>query len=120
MEGLNLSLITEVQNILNFKVRGSKVLVKPSEADSPVTKGGIIIPDTIRNSDNALMACGEIISAGKDVTDLKPGDTVYFYKHNSEYIVRQGNDLYFIFPEFAMLAVYDTPPLKVDATGDIL
>jgi len=109
-------MLADVENILTFKMRGNRVLVKPSEKDIPKTQGGILLTDKTADS---MLASGSVISAGPQVPDLKAGDIVYFYKGNSEGLVRQGDDIFPWFADYNIVAILDTPPLQVDPSGEI-
>lgn len=103
MEGINLSLITEVADVNKVQFRGNKVLVRPSEQDAPKTSGGVIVPETSKIKEG-MLSQGTVVSVCKQVEDLKKGDTVFFYRQNSEGAIRTGTDVCFWFPEYALFA----------------
>ena len=104
-QGIDLSLIAEVQDIATFKVRGNRVLVKSDTEFAPKTNGGIWLPDSSRDkSRKSFLVTGTVVNTGSQVTDLKAGDVVYYYTANGTGAVRQGEDIYFIYPEYAMEA----------------
>jgi co-chaperonin GroES (HSP10) len=115
-KSLDIRAITEVANILTFRVRANRVLVKPADRDTPKTSGGILIPEATAER---MLAQGTVVRAGTQVQDLKAGDTVFFYRNTSEGAVRQGNDLYFWFQDYNIIADLDTPPLQVLPDGEI-
>jgi chaperonin GroES len=80
-----------------------RVLVLPDEAEQ-VTKGGIIIPDTVKEKPSR----GKVIAVGNGKKDeemvLKEGDIVYYGKysgtelnHNGiDYMILRQSDVYCI------------------------
>lgn len=118
MAGLNINFIAQVDNILEFQTRGNLLLIKPSPEDAPKTSGGILLPETSKDKEQ-MLARGEVIVVGSQVLGLTPGDTVFFFRGNSEGAVRQGNDIYFLFQDYAIKAVLNTPVVKVQADGEI-
>ncbi len=116
-QALDIKLVTEIENVLTFKVRGNRVLIKPSERDALKVQNGIIIPDSVAEG---MLSSGTVLSVGAQVADLKPGDTVFFFRQNNEPgSIRQGEDVYFWFADYNIIAVLDTPTLKVEPGGEI-
>ena len=114
---LNIKLVTEIENVLTFKVRCNRVLIKPSEKDGVRVQGGIIIPD---GAAEGMLSSGSVVCVGENVSTLKAGDIVYFFRQQNEPgAVRQGTDVYFWFADYNIIAVLDTPPLQVLPDGEI-
>lgn len=59
-----------------LKPLADRIVVEKVEAEKK-TSGGIIIPEQISEKP----AIGKVLSIGKDVKELKEGDTVYFGKY---------------------------------------
>ncbi len=82
---------------MNFRPLHDRVVVRRIEADTK-TKGGIIIPDTVKEKPQE----GEIIAAGPGVRDengkinpldVKAGDRVLFGKWSGTEVKIDGQDL---------------------------
>ncbi len=95
-----------------FRPLGDRVLVKRVEEEAK-TKGGIIIPDTVKEKPQE----GEIIAvgpggrddSGKRVEmDLKAGDRILFGKWSGSEVKIDGQDL-IIMKESDVLGVVDAP-----------
>ena len=54
---------------MNYKPKGHFVLVKPDEIDE-ITKGGLYIPDTVREQHGHAITRGELVAIGPSV-DIK-------------------------------------------------
>lgn len=63
-----------------------KVVVKLIREDK-VTKGGIILPDSVSKDPQAY---GEVISAGDDVSKIKVGDILLFAKFGGQDMMLDG------------------------------
>ncbi len=80
----------------NIKPLGARVLIERAEVKEK-TASGIIIPDSAKESQNR----GKVLAIGKDVEDVKVGDTVLYGKYNGteikendkEYIIINSEDL---------------------------
>jgi chaperonin GroES len=80
----------------NIKPLGARVLVEKAEVEEK-TASGIIIPDSAKESQNR----GKVLAIGKDVEDVKVGDTVLYGKYNGteikendkEYMIINSEDL---------------------------
>lgn len=80
----------------NIKPLGARVLVERAEVEEK-TASGIIIPDSAKESQNR----GKVLAIGKDVEDVKVGDTVLYGKYNGteikendkEYMIINSEDL---------------------------
>ncbi len=95
-----------------FRPLGDRVLVKRVEEEAK-TKGGIIIPDTVKEKPQE----GEVISVGPGARDdtgkrvemeLKAGDRILFGKWSGTEVKVDGDDL-IIMKESDVLGVVDTP-----------
>jgi chaperonin GroES len=64
------------------------VLVKPDEIDK-TTGTGLIIPSSVKGEEKAY---GKILEIGKDVKDLKKGDTVIFGMFAGEKVQMTSDD----------------------------
>ena len=82
---------------MNFRPLGDRVLVKRVEEESK-TKGGIIIPDTVKEKPSE----GEVIAVGPGArddsgkivpTELKKGDRILFGKWSGTEVKIDGEDL---------------------------
>ena len=80
-----------------FRPLGDRVLVKRVEEEAK-TKGGIIIPDTVKEKPQE----GEVISVGDGARDdegkripmdVKPGDRILFGKWSGTEVKVEGEDL---------------------------
>jgi chaperonin GroES len=85
------------RTVMNFRPLHDRVVVRRIEADTK-TKGGIIIPDTVKEKPQE----GEIIAAGPGVRDengkinpldVKAGDRVLFGKWSGTEVKIDGQDL---------------------------
>ncbi len=82
---------------MNFRPLGDRVLVKRVEEESK-TKGGIIIPDSVKEkpSEGEVVAVGPGArdDSGKIVpTELKKGDRILFGKWSGTEVKIEGEDL---------------------------
>ncbi len=77
---------------------GSRVLLKVVE-DEPVTKSGIVLPDTAKEKPQRA----EVVAIGDDAETIKvqPGDTVIFPKYSGTEVRLEGQDYLLI--EFSEL-----------------
>jgi chaperonin GroES len=82
---------------MKFRPLGDRVLVKRIEEESK-TKGGIIIPDTVKEKPSE----GEVIAVGPGArddsgkivpTELKKGDRILFGKWSGTEVKIDGEDL---------------------------
>ncbi len=82
---------------MNFRPLGDRVLVKRVEEESK-TKGGIIIPDSVKEKPSE----GEVIAVGPGArddsgkivpTELKKGDRILFGKWSGTEVKIDGEDL---------------------------
>ena len=85
---------------MKFKPLQDKILVKRLE-ESEKTKGGIIIPDTVKEkpSEGKVVAVGPgtINSDGKrNPIDVKTGDKILFSKYSGDEVKIDGTDLIII------------------------
>ncbi len=80
---------------MNFKPLGERVLVERVE-ETNTTSTGIIIPDNAKEKPSQ----GKVLAIGKDVEDVKEGDTVVFGKYS-------GNELTLDGKEYLVLEVSD-------------
>ncbi len=80
---------------MNFKPLGERVLVERVE-ETNTTASGIIIPDNAKEKPSQ----GKVLAVGKDVEDVKEGDTVVFGKYS-------GNELTLDGKEYLVLEVSD-------------
>lgn len=84
---------------MKLRPLSDRVVVMKSEEEKK-TAGGIIIPDS--HSEKPSM--GTIQSVGKDVKELKEGDTVYFGKYAGTEI-KVADKAYLVLVETEVLAV---------------
>lgn len=63
---------------MNFQPLGKRVLVEREE-ETKTTASGIIIPD---NASKEKPSSGKVIAVGKEVEDVKNGDTIVFAKYS--------------------------------------
>lgn len=83
----------------NIKPLGARVLVERAEVEEK-TASGIIIPDSAKESQNR----GKVIALGKEVNDVKVGDTVLYGKFNGTEI-KEGEKEYVILNSEDLLAI---------------
>ena len=85
---------------MKFKPLHDRILVKRLE-DNEKTKGGIIIPDTVKEKPSE----GEIVAVGpgslntngkRNPIDVKVGDKVLFSKYSGDEVKIDGQDLIII------------------------
>jgi chaperonin GroES len=95
---------------MNIKPLRDKILVQPKPVDE-VSKGGIIIPETAKDSpvEGTVLAVGSgIINRDGELIplDVSVGDSV-LYKKTGQTIteIEQNGDKYLIMSEFDILAV---------------
>ena len=95
---------------MSFRPLGDRVLVKRVEEESK-TKGGIIIPDTVKEKPQE----GEVLAVGPGTRDdsgkrvepdVKPGDRILFGKWSGTEVKIDGEDL-IIMKESDILGVVD-------------
>ena len=95
-----------------FRPLGDRVLVKRVEEEAR-TKGGIIIPDTVKEKPQE----GEVIAVGPGARDdsgkrvdmeLKSGDRILFGKWSGTEVKVDGEDL-IIMKESDVLGIVDAP-----------
>ena len=95
-----------------FRPLGDRVLVKRVEEEAK-TKGGIIIPDTVKEKPQE----GEVIAVGPGSRDdsgkrvemeLKAGDRILFGKWSGSEVKIDGEDL-IIMKESDVLGIVDAP-----------
>ena len=95
-----------------FRPLGDRVLVKRVEEEAR-TKGGIIIPDTVKEKPQE----GEVIAVGPGARDdsgkrvdmeLKAGDRILFGKWSGSEVKIDGEDL-IIMKESDVLGIVDAP-----------
>jgi chaperonin GroES len=69
-----------------YKPEGAKVLVRPEQVEK-VTAGGIVLPDTSRDSEQTRVTRGEIVAIGPSADiefesgAAKVGDKIIFAKY---------------------------------------
>jgi chaperonin GroES len=80
---------------MNFQPLGKRVLVKRVE-EATTTMSGIIIPDNAKEKPSR----GEVVAAGKEVSELKNGDQVLFGKY-------AGNEVSFDGTKYIVLDIED-------------
>lgn len=71
-----------------MKPINDRVVIKPKEVES-VSKGGIIIPDTVK--EKPLQ--GTVVAVGASVTQLKEGQTVLYGKYAGQEMQHEGRAL---------------------------
>ena len=103
---------------LKFRPLHDRVVVKRIEAEAK-TKGGIIIPDTVKEKPQE----GEVVAVGPGgrdengklvAMDLKAGDRVLFGKWSGTEVKIDGDDL-LIMKESDIMGVLDEPLAKKKA-----
>ena len=65
-----------------FEPIKDRIVVQPLAPES-VTKGGIIIPDSVKESQSNAV----VLSVGPEVKEIKPGDTVVYAKNRGVDVV---------------------------------
>lgn len=75
--GRSLETLTKLKQIP--QPRGSRIVVRPHEAAS-VSEGGVILPDSAQETPTT----GEIVRIGKDVEDLKVGETAIYSRYSGD------------------------------------
>ena len=83
-----------------IKPLGKRVLIKQVEQEE-VTKSGIVLPGT---ASKEKPITGEVLAVGKDVEDVKAGDTVIFEKYTGTE-VKDGDELFLILDIENVLAI---------------
>ena len=63
---------------MKFQPLGKRVLIEREE-ETKTTSSGIIIPD---NASKEKPSSGKVVAVGKEVEDVKNGDTVVFAKYS--------------------------------------
>jgi len=88
-----------------MKPIGDRVVVQPSQAEEK-TKGGIIIPDTVKEKPQRGVVIA--VGPGKDgnAMSVKKGDVVLYGKYAGQEINHDGNDL-LIMREDDILVILD-------------
>ena len=103
---------------MSFRPLGDRVLVKRVEEEAK-TKGGIIIPDTVKEKPQE----GEVLAVGPGARDesgkrvepdVKPGDRILFGKWSGTEVKLDGEDL-LIMKESDILGVLDAAAKKAKA-----
>jgi chaperonin GroES len=92
---------------MNLEPLGDRIVVKPT-AKEEVTKGGIVLPDTVKEKPQE----GEVIAAGpgrmtedgkRIALDVKKGDTVVYPRYSGTELKIDGEE-YLIMRESEILA----------------
>ena len=103
---------------MSFRPLGDRVLVKRVEEEAK-TKGGIIIPDTVKEKPQE----GEVLAVGPGARDesgkrvepdVKPGDRILFGKWSGTEVKIDGEDL-IIMKESDVLGIVDASSSKAKA-----
>ena len=84
---------------MTIKVKGHRILLKPKDAEK-VTKGGIVIPDSIAEKERMATTVGRVVDIGstafKDFGDgtawCEVGDLVIYGKYGGKMIKVPGKD----------------------------
>jgi chaperonin GroES len=107
---------------------GWRILVKIRDVKE-VTKGGIVLPQTVIDNQRALMMVGQVVAVGplafqradmKDVGDwYRPGDFVMFGKYNGARFMIGGEELR-LMNEDEVLGLVPDPNAVRDASGQIV
>ena len=101
---------------MKFRPLHNRVVIRRLEGEEK-TKGGIIIPDTVKEKPQE----GEVIAVGPGARDesgklvpldLKAGDIVLFGKWSGSEVKIEGTE-YLIIPEKDILAIVDKVPAGV-------
>ena len=80
-----------------------RVVVKPSEASSEKTSGGIYVPDTAQEK----LLEGDVIAVAEDATDeVAVGDRVIYKEFGGTEVEIEG-EKYLLFSEDDLLAKYE-------------
>ena len=63
-------------------LRGNRVRVEEIITETEKTESGIILPESVKQEarDKRQFLEGKTIQVGTDVTDIKEGDIIYYYK----------------------------------------
>jgi chaperonin GroES len=94
---------------MNLTPLHDRVIVKPAAAEE-VTKGGIIIPDTVKEKPQrgeiVAVGTGKVAEDGKATPlTVKVGDSVLYGKYSGTEVSVDGND-YLIMRESDIFAIY--------------
>jgi chaperonin GroES len=95
---------------MKFRPLHDRVVVRRLEGEER-TKGGIFIPDTVKEKPQE----GEVIAVGpgaRDESDLKPGERVLFGKWSGSEIKIDGEELLIMKESDVMGVVEDPVPVK--------
>ena len=94
-----------------FKPLGDRVLVKPNEQKETKTKGGIIIADSMTQSQKVY---GEVVSIGTGIFSqsgeripmtVSVGDTVMYEKAHGSNEIEIGDEKYLLFNEHQLIGI---------------
>ena len=93
---------------MNFTPLGERVVIKPEEREE-VTKGGIILPDTVKEKPQqgevVAVGTGRVSDDGKRIPmELKAGDKVIYSKFAGTEYKDKDDDEYLILRESDILA----------------
>lgn len=119
---LNLSLLPNVDNILQFKPRGTRIIIKPAPELEIKSAGGIILTEkSVEERRRLGLSSGEIITKGSQCSEeTQVGQKVFFAWDLGQGMVRSNDDVYLIFEEYNIVAYEDTPVLTVQGNGEIV
>jgi len=102
---------------MDYKPKGNKVLIKPDTIEE-FTRGGLVIPDRVREDHGRAITRGEIVAIGPDASiqfssngvdaqEAKIGDRVIYAKYSGAEF-RYDNEIYrVIFDDDILLLIGD-------------
>ncbi len=79
--------ISTLEDNMNFKPLGDRLLVERIEEET-TTASGIIIPDNAKEKPSR----GKVLAIGSDVEEVKEGDTVVFGKYSGTELVLEDKE----------------------------
>jgi len=93
---------------MKMKPLADRVVIRPSPADEK-TKGGIIVPDTVKEKpvigEVVAVGPGKVTDDGKNITpEVKVGDKVLYGKYSGTEVTIEGDE-YLIMREADIFAI---------------
>lgn len=104
-----IELLPEVEDILDIKVPGQVLLIRPDNIDHEVkTKSGLILTHTEEVKEK-MLARGVVVRHGKRCEEISTDDIVYFYKRDSRGSFKAKNsegvyEVYQLYQEYSVEA----------------
>jgi chaperonin GroES len=94
-----------------FKPLGDRILIKPNKTEQTTTKGGIIIAESMTQSQKVY---GEVVSIGTGIFSqsgeripmtVKVGDTVMYEKSHGTNEIEIGDEKFILFNEHQLIGI---------------